>query len=88
MCFRYAAAIVADLATDRPTARVILGKQLVLWRDGDEEWRCFEDRCPHRRVPLSEGRLETDGTLQCAYHGWRFTGGAAQHDRVCCTHCS
>ena len=25
-----------------------------------------------RQVPLSEGRLETDGTLQCAYHGWRF----------------
>ena len=25
-----------------------------------------------RLVPLSEGRIETDGTLQCAYHGWRF----------------
>lgn len=26
----------------------------------------------NRMVPLSEGRIETDGTLQCAYHGWRF----------------
>ena len=25
-----------------------------------------------RLVPLSEGRLESDGTLQCSYHGWRF----------------
>lgn len=25
-----------------------------------------------RLVPLSEGRIESDGTLQCAYHGWRF----------------
>lgn len=26
----------------------------------------------YRLVPLSEGRVEADGTLQCAYHGWRF----------------
>jgi phenylpropionate dioxygenase-like ring-hydroxylating dioxygenase large terminal subunit len=32
----------------------------------------FEDRCPHRNVPLSEGRIEEDGTLMCSYHGWRF----------------
>lgn len=23
-------------------------------------------------MPLSEGRIETDGTLQCSYHGWTF----------------
>ena len=23
-----------------------------------------------RLAPLSEGRVEKDGTLQCAYHGW------------------
>ena len=45
-----------------------------MWRDGEGEWRCFEDRCPHRLVPLSEGRIESDGTLLCAYHAWRFDG--------------
>ena len=25
-------------------------------------------------VPLSEGRIESDGTLLCAYHAWRFDG--------------
>lgn len=25
-----------------------------------------------RLAPLSEGRVEPDGTLSCAYHGWRF----------------
>lgn len=25
-----------------------------------------------RLAPLSEGRIEADGTLQCSYHGWRF----------------
>ena len=31
------------------------------------------DRCPHRNVPLSLGRLR-DGLLECRYHGWRFDG--------------
>lgn len=52
----------------------LLGKDLVLWRDGDNKWRCFDDVCPHRLVPLSEGRVESDGTLLCAYHAWRFDG--------------
>jgi phenylpropionate dioxygenase-like ring-hydroxylating dioxygenase large terminal subunit len=29
------------------------------------------DRCPHRGAPLSAGCV-IDGTLQCAYHGYRF----------------
>lgn len=37
-------------------------------------WRAFVDECPHRRVPLSEGRIEDDGSLLCSYHGWRFNG--------------
>ncbi len=36
------------------------------------------DRCPHRNVPLSLGRVD-DGRLECAYHGWRFDG-----DGACC----
>ena len=40
--------------------------------------RCFEDRCPHRLAPLSEGRIEpSDGTLFCNYHGWRYDGSGA-----------
>ena len=38
------------------------------------EWRVFMDECPHRKVPLSEGRVEDDGTLLCSYHGFRFDG--------------
>jgi len=32
----------------------------------------FADACPHRRARLSAGQV-IDGTLQCPYHGWRFT---------------
>ncbi|MCW2941331.1 MAG: Rieske (2Fe-2S) iron-sulfur domain protein [Actinomycetia bacterium] len=31
----------------------------------------FLDRCPHRRVPLSSGRV-VGSQLECPYHGWRF----------------
>ena len=37
-------------------------------------WRVFVDQCPHRKVPLSQGRIEDDGSLLCSYHGWRFNG--------------
>ena len=44
-------------------------------RDSNQgEWRVFVDECPHRKVPLSEGRVEADGSLLCSYHGWRFDG--------------
>ena len=30
--------------------------------------------CPHRLAPLSEGRIDQWGRLQCVYHGWCFNG--------------
>ncbi|MUG93425.1 Rieske 2Fe-2S domain-containing protein [Scytonema sp. UIC 10036] len=68
----YPVAVVDFLDSSRPHAMQLLGKEIVLWRDGAGKWRCFEDCCPHRLVPLSEGRVESDGTLLCAYHAWRF----------------
>ncbi|CAM9359571.1 unnamed protein product [Ascophyllum nodosum] len=50
----------------------LLGKDLVVWRNNEGRWSCFDDRCPHRAAPLTEGRVEKDGTLMCAYHAWRF----------------
>jgi phenylpropionate dioxygenase-like ring-hydroxylating dioxygenase large terminal subunit len=41
------------------------------------QWRAFIDACPHRKVPLSEGRVEDDGSLLCSYHAWRFDGQGA-----------
>ena len=41
-----------------------------MWRDAQQQWRAFEDLCPHRKVLLSEGRVhQEEGTLECAYHG-------------------
>lgn len=60
------------LDPSRPHSMQLLGKDIVLWRDNNKRWNCFADLCPHRFVPLSEGRIESDGTLLCAYHAWRF----------------
>jgi len=49
----------------------LLGNDLVLWHNGNT-WSIFEDKCPHRGVPLSEGRVEKSGELLCAYHAWTF----------------
>lgn len=70
----YPMAVVEDLDQGRPAKLELLGQDLVAWVDGEGQWRVFEDRCPHRNVPLSEGRVEQDGTLNCSYHGWRFNG--------------
>ncbi len=70
----YPVAVVEHIDPSHPHKIQLLGKDLVLWRDGENTWRCFDDVCPHRLVPLSEGRIESDGTLLCAYHAWRFDG--------------
>ncbi|CAL8469852.1 g9394 [Coccomyxa elongata] len=67
----YPIASEMDLDPSKPHSLMLLGKQIVLWRDNEQQWRCFEDVCPHRKVPLSEGRVEGGG-LQCGYHGWIF----------------
>eukprot|EP00878_Enallax_costatus_P015898 GHUV01016666.1.p1 GENE.GHUV01016666.1~~GHUV01016666.1.p1 ORF type:complete len:203 (+),score=34.80 GHUV01016666.1:201-809(+) len=73
----YPLAIIKDLDARKPTPAKILGIPVVIWRDGSGEWRAMEDRCPHRLAPLSEGRIDADGTLMCSYHGWQFNGQGA-----------
>ena len=54
----------------------LLGVPIVIWRDGNS-FRAFKDACPHRLVPLSEGRIAPNGCLECPYHGWQFNGEGA-----------
>jgi phenylpropionate dioxygenase-like ring-hydroxylating dioxygenase large terminal subunit len=72
----YVACLSSELGRRRPVARTVLGTPLCLFRDGDGRAGAVVDRCPHRNVPLSLGRLR-DGLLECRYHGWRFDGSGA-----------
>lgn len=65
----FVACAATDLV-DSPIARTILGRPLVLFRNGQSAF-ALSDRCPHRNAPLSAGRV-IDGCVQCPYHGWRF----------------
>ena len=56
----YPVAVIEFLDPSKPHAFQLLGKNVVLWRDGQQQWQCFEDACPHRLAPLSEGRIEAD----------------------------
>jgi phenylpropionate dioxygenase-like ring-hydroxylating dioxygenase large terminal subunit len=73
---------IEDLDKLKPTPFTLLDRDLVIWWDSlAQEWRAFDDRCPHRLARLSEGRIAEDGLLECPYHGWAFTG-AGTCDRI------
>ncbi len=54
-----------------PLARTFLGEPVVLFRATDGTAVALEDRCRHRALPLSMGRVEGDA-LRCGYHGLLF----------------
>jgi phenylpropionate dioxygenase-like ring-hydroxylating dioxygenase large terminal subunit len=58
----------------KPLGITIMDTPVVLFRDGGGRPRALVDRCPHRNLALSLGRVHADGCLECAYHGWRFDG--------------
>ncbi len=60
----------------KPQSVELLGQKLVAFRDGASRAHILLDRCPHRGVALSRGRL-AEGKLECPYHGWRFDGTGA-----------
>jgi len=66
----YIAAESRELGS-KPLARTVAGVPLVLFRDAGGRASALFDRCPHRNVQLSLGRV-VKGKLQCAYHGWEF----------------
>lgn len=60
----------------------LFGHRFVLFRDTCTGiYAVMDDICPHRKAPLSDGRLYTRATvtgeertvLECAYHGWKFS---------------
>lgn len=51
----------------------VAGERVVLFRDAGGHAHALVDRCPHRGVRLSLGRV-VDGCLECPFHGWKFAG--------------
>ena len=68
----YPALFSSDLNGDEPQAVKILGERIVM-RRVDGQVCALEDRCAHRRVPLS-AKIEcyTKETITCWYHGFTY----------------
>ncbi|MBT3570179.1 MAG: aromatic ring-hydroxylating dioxygenase subunit alpha [Opitutae bacterium] len=72
----------------RPFERVMLGEQLVLFRMRDGQVGALANRCAHRNLALSRGKVSADG-LSCAYHGWTYDpSGTCVHVPAACNGCS
>ena len=52
-------------------AETFLGENIVIYRAEDGKPVALEDACPHRKLPLSKGKLIGD-TVECGYHGLTF----------------
>lgn len=69
----YVAAWAHELG-DRPLARTILGEPIVLFRTASGAVGALRDRCPHRHLPLSMGKIVGED-IECGYHGMQFGVG-------------
>jgi vanillate O-demethylase monooxygenase subunit len=67
----YAAAYSDELVAGKPLPIVMLREPVVLYRRRDGAPAALEDRCVHRSLPLSMGRVQGD-VLECGYHGLQF----------------
>jgi len=55
----------------KPIGVTRMGEKLVFWRDSMGSVFCAVDRCAHRGVALSIGKIEHDH-LQCPFHGFEY----------------
>ena len=70
----WAVAHSEEVGGTKPISVDIGDQPVVLWRDAGGVVRALEDRCPHRRAPLSLGCVLASGMIQCGYHGWTYDG--------------
>ncbi|MBT5458668.1 MAG: aromatic ring-hydroxylating dioxygenase subunit alpha [Rhodospirillaceae bacterium] len=66
----YVAAFDTEIGHE-PLARTLLNEPVVLFRTEDGTPVALEDRCCHRALPLSMGKV-IGNDIQCGYHGLTF----------------
>jgi phenylpropionate dioxygenase-like ring-hydroxylating dioxygenase large terminal subunit len=56
---------------DKPVGVGRMGEKLVFWRDSRGRVNCARDKCVHRGVQLSKGKVIGDH-IQCPFHGLEY----------------
>ncbi|WP_423834520.1 DUF5914 domain-containing protein [Streptomyces manipurensis] len=69
----YVVGASASLRDDRPLARTIAGREVVLWRGTDGRIHAGPGACPHLGAPLADSPVRC-GTLVCHWHGLALNG--------------
>ncbi len=75
--FWYPALRSAQVRGGKLRCAMLLGIPLVVGRNAQGEAFALRDACPHRGMPLSEGRFDGEG-IECSYHGWIFDAKSGQ----------
>lgn len=70
--FWYVALRAHHLKPGQMVHQKMLGEPILVGRRKDGEVFALRDICPHRGIPLSYGWIESDHTVSCCYHGWKF----------------
>ena len=70
----YMACLSAKVGKADLRREIMLGEPVLIGRGRDGKVFALRDICPHRGVPLSAGKVLSDNTVECPYHGWRFRG--------------
>ncbi len=66
------AAMSSELQRDgAPMRLMLLGEQLIAFRDSSGRVGIMDHKCPHRCASLFLGRNEENG-IRCVYHGWKY----------------
>jgi len=68
----YVAGRSQEFPVNQPKGLKICGRPVLVWRSAAGKIASFDDRCVHKRMPLSEGTILADGVLECAYHGFCY----------------
>ncbi|MBC2662788.1 aromatic ring-hydroxylating dioxygenase subunit alpha [Novosphingobium flavum] len=72
----YAIAFSHEVEAGQKLHRKCMDEPILLFRTDDGRISALFDRCPHRAVPLSMGRI-VGQSIECAYHGIQFDGTGA-----------
>lgn len=69
----YVVGATRDVRDDRPLARTVAGREIVVWRDAAGRLVAGPGSCPHLGAPLRDSPVRC-GTLVCHWHGLALPG--------------
>lgn len=64
-----------------PYQTEILGRSIIIFRNGEGFPQCVDGVCPHRGAPLGKGKI-IGNSVSCPYHGWEFDGACGALTRI------